>query len=58
MVLGEPACTGGCCGFLSVFVQRHGGLVEWSGRQVPVDQVHPPALHFDADQYDAEATRR
>ena len=57
VVLGEPECTGGCCGYLSVFVQRHGGIVEWSGWQVPVYEVRPPIFHFDADQYDAELTR-
>ncbi|MFF1640622.1 hypothetical protein ACFVXA_23910 [Streptomyces sp. NPDC058246] len=57
VVLGEPECTGGCCGYLSVFVRRHGGIVEWSEWQVPVDTTRPPALHFDADQYDAELTR-
>ncbi|MFC7640682.1 hypothetical protein ACFQX6_06470 [Streptosporangium lutulentum] len=57
VVLGEPACTGGCCGYLSVFVQRHAGIVEWSDWQVPVDHVRPPTFHFDADQYDAEVTR-
>ncbi|MFE9726513.1 hypothetical protein ACFYQ5_23680 [Streptomyces sp. NPDC005794] len=56
-VLGEPECTGGCCGYLSVFVQRHGGIVGWSDWQVPVDAAHPPVFHFDADQYDAELTR-
>ncbi|MCW8103205.1 hypothetical protein [Streptomyces tauricus] len=56
-VLGEPKCTGGCCGYLSVFVQRHGGIVEWSDWQVPVDVARLPAFHFDADQYDAELTR-
>ncbi|MFJ9760998.1 hypothetical protein [Streptomyces sp. NPDC101149] len=57
VVLGEPECTGGCCGHLSVFVQRHGQIVEWSDWEVPFDQVRPPAFHFDADQYDAELTR-
>ncbi|MFJ5273319.1 hypothetical protein [Streptomyces sp. NPDC088358] len=56
-VAGEPECTGGCCGFLSVFVRRHGGIVEWSDWQVPVGAVRPPAFYFDADQYDAELTR-
>lgn len=56
VVLGEPECTGGCCGYLSVFVQRHGGIVEWSDWQVPVDEAQPPGFHFDADQYDAELT--
>ena len=57
VVLGEPECTGGCCGYLSVFVQRHGRIVEWSDWQVPIDRVRPPAFYFDADQYDAELTR-
>ncbi|MFD4409184.1 hypothetical protein [Streptomyces sp. NPDC058476] len=57
VVLGEPECTGGCCGYLSVFVQRHGGIVEWSDWQVPMGKSRPPALYFDADQYDAELTR-
>ncbi|MFF3448497.1 hypothetical protein ACFYXJ_15365 [Streptomyces sp. NPDC002667] len=57
VVLGEPECTGGCCGYLSVFVQRHGGIVEWSDWRVPLDKVRPPAFSFDADQYDAELTR-
>lgn len=56
-VLGEPECTGGCCGYLSMFVQRHGGIVEWSDWQVPVGEARPPIFHFDADQYDAELTR-
>ncbi|MFJ1529448.1 hypothetical protein ACIOFV_13650 [Streptomyces mirabilis] len=57
VVLGEPECTGGCCGYLSMFVQRHGGIVEWSDWQVPVGEARPPIFHFDADQYDAELTR-
>ncbi|WCN03546.1 hypothetical protein [Streptomyces sp. M92] len=57
VVLGEPECTGGCCGCLSVFVQRHGGIVEWSDWQVPDGGVRPPAFHFDAGQYDAEVAR-
>jgi hypothetical protein len=40
-----------------VFVQRHGGIVEWSDWQVPMDKARPPAIHFAADQYDAELTR-
>lgn len=57
VVLGEPECTGGCCGYLSVFVRRRGGIVEWSDWQVPVDQACPPTFHFEADQYDGEVTR-
>ncbi|MFD8810080.1 hypothetical protein ACFV23_00900 [Streptomyces sp. NPDC059627] len=57
VVLGEPECTGGCCGYLSVFVQRHGGVVEWSDWQVPMNTVRPPAFCFDADQYDTALIR-
>jgi len=52
--LGEPECTGGCCGFLTVVVQRVGGIVQWSGWQVPSGGTQPPEFHFDASQYDAE----
>lgn len=55
--LGEPECTGGCCGFLSVVVQRVGGVVQWSGWQVPSGKTQPPEFHFDASQYDAELVR-
>jgi hypothetical protein len=57
--LGEPDCTGGCCGFLTVVVQRFGEIVRWSDWEAP-DAAHapalypPPELHFDAGQYDAE----
>ncbi|MFJ3720596.1 hypothetical protein [Streptomyces sp. NPDC090057] len=57
VVLGEPECTGGCCGYLSVFVQRHGGIVEWSDWQLPTGRAQLPAFCFDADPYDAELTR-
>ncbi|TYC68196.1 hypothetical protein EH183_40900 [Streptomyces sp. CB01881] len=57
VVLGEPECTGGCCGFLSAFVQRHGGIVEWSDWQMPRDEPRLPDFHFDADQYDAAMAR-
>ncbi|MFF3601789.1 hypothetical protein [Kitasatospora indigofera] len=57
--LGEPECTGGCCGFLSVVVQRFGGIVQWSDWEVPyLDTVtRPLEFHFDADEYDAELAR-
>lgn len=56
--LGAPECTGGCCGFLSVVVQRFGDIVQWSDWQVPYAPAPPPPeFHFDADQYDAEVTR-
>ena len=56
--LGEPECTGGCCGFLSVVVRRWGQIVEWSDWEVPHSPAPPPPnFHFDADQYDAEVAR-
>ncbi|MFG2772019.1 hypothetical protein [Streptomyces sp. NPDC048350] len=60
--LGEPDCTGGCCGFLTVVVQRCGGIVRWSDWAVPwvaltPGRHPPPELHFDAGQYDAEVVR-
>ncbi|MEU6548681.1 hypothetical protein ABZ915_00120 [Streptomyces sp. NPDC046915] len=55
MELGEPECTGGCCGFLSVVVQRLGDIVQWSDWEVPyAPAALPPEFHFDAGQYDAE----
>jgi hypothetical protein len=55
--LGEPECTGGCCGYLSVVVQRIGTVVQWSDWDVPSTGVRPPEFHFDADQYDSELAR-
>lgn len=55
--LGEPECSGACCGFLSVVVQRFGDIVQWSDWQVPYAESAPPEFHFDADQYDAELAR-
>ncbi|MEJ8639763.1 hypothetical protein [Streptomyces sp. MS2.AVA.5] len=60
--LGEPECTGGCCGTLSVVVQRFGGIVQWSDWELPRDVPYtpappPPEFHFDAGQYDAEVAR-
>ncbi|MFD7982500.1 hypothetical protein ACFV4M_03855 [Kitasatospora indigofera] len=60
--LGEPECTGGCCGFLTVIVQRFGEIVQWSDWEVPWEgpgpmPYPPPWLHFDAGQYDAEVAR-
>ncbi len=58
MELGEPECTGGCCGFLSVVVQRFGDIVRWSDWEVPyAPALLPLEFHFDADQYDAELAR-
>ncbi|MFG2596069.1 hypothetical protein [Streptomyces sp. NPDC048462] len=60
--LGEPECTGGCCGFLSVTVQRFGEIVKWSDWVVPRaahtgEPSPPPEFHFDARQYDTEVAR-
>ncbi|WP_326793422.1 hypothetical protein [Streptomyces sp. NBC_00841] len=60
--LGEPDCTGGCCGFLTVVVQRFGEIVQWSDWEVPGEghsamPCPPPELHFGASQYDAEVAR-
>lgn len=55
--LGEPECTGGCCGYLSLVVQRIGTVVQWSDWDVPPTGVRPPEFHFDADQYDSELAR-
>ncbi|MFD7452605.1 hypothetical protein [Kitasatospora sp. NPDC059827] len=57
VVLGEPECTGGCCGFVSVVVRRCGGIVEWSDWEVPYESARLPDFHFDAAQYDAELAR-
>ncbi|WP_063801633.1 MULTISPECIES: hypothetical protein [Streptomyces] len=55
--LGEPECTGGCCGFLSVVVQRVGDTVQWTDWQVPHRETAPPEFLFEARQYDAELAR-
>nr|WP_237524686.1 hypothetical protein [Streptomyces sp. SID5643] len=56
--LGEPECTGGCCGFLSVVVQRFGEIVQWSDWEAPFAPASPPPeFHFDAGQYEAEVAR-
>ncbi|MFG2774681.1 hypothetical protein [Streptomyces sp. NPDC048350] len=59
--LGEPECTGECCGFLTVVVQRLGDIVQWSNWQVPwagpASASRLPDLHFEAVQYDAEVRR-
>ncbi|GAA4842101.1 hypothetical protein [Kitasatospora terrestris] len=56
--LGEPECTGGCCGFLSVVVQRFGSIVQWSDWKIPdLYTTRPLEFHFDADEYDAELAR-
>ncbi|WP_406376354.1 hypothetical protein OG788_43235 [Streptomyces sp. NBC_00647] len=55
--LGEPECTGGCCGFLSLVVQRTANVVQWSDWQVPDSGARPLEFDFDASEYDAEVAR-
>ncbi|MFD8390873.1 hypothetical protein ACFV2N_17105 [Streptomyces sp. NPDC059680] len=55
--LGEPECTGGCCGYLSVVVQRMGNVVQWSGWQLPHLGGRLLEFDFDAGDYDAEVDR-
>ncbi|GAA1406773.1 hypothetical protein GCM10009639_54960 [Kitasatospora putterlickiae] len=61
--LGEPECTGGCCGYLTVVVRRFGKVVRWSDWEMPRESPLAPGprplpqLHFDASQYDAELAR-
>jgi hypothetical protein len=55
--LGEPECTGGCCGFLSVVVQRIGDVVQWSDWQVPNAGARPSEFHFDASEYEVQLAR-
>ncbi|MGW3664646.1 hypothetical protein [Streptomyces sp. NPDC005141] len=55
--LGEPECTGGCCGILSVVVQRIGNVVQWSDWRAPDLETRPPEFDFDASEYDAEVAR-
>jgi hypothetical protein len=55
--LGEPECTGGCCGYLSAVVRRVGNVVQWTDWEVPDDQAPPTEFDFDADAYDAEVAR-
>ncbi|MFI5901952.1 hypothetical protein [Streptomyces cyaneofuscatus] len=55
--VGEPDCRGGCCGFLSVVVQRFGDVVQCSDWQVPKGEGAPPEFHFEAGAYDAELAR-
>ncbi|MGW1174446.1 hypothetical protein ACWD4P_12075 [Kitasatospora sp. NPDC002543] len=59
--LGEPECTGGCCGHLSAVVQRIGGVVRWSDWEVPQLRYGTrgrfPEFDFEAEPYDAELAR-
>ncbi|MFJ1751707.1 hypothetical protein [Kitasatospora sp. NPDC088134] len=57
LVLGEPECTGGCCGWISVLVRRHPALVEWTDWELPLLGERLPDLHFEAGPYDAELAR-
>ncbi|MGW3040324.1 hypothetical protein ACWC9T_09805 [Kitasatospora sp. NPDC001159] len=55
--LGQPECTGGCCGYLSAVVQRIDGVVMWSGWELPADATRPLEYTFEADQYETELAR-
>ncbi|MEU4118618.1 hypothetical protein AB0F71_29510 [Kitasatospora sp. NPDC028055] len=55
--LGEPDCTGGCCGYLSAVVQRIGDVVVWSAWELPTDAGRPPEFTFEAARYEAEVDR-
>lgn len=55
--LGEPECTGGCCGYLSVLAHRIGAIVQWTDWQVPRMGTRLPEFYFGADEYDVELTR-
>ncbi|MFE7564767.1 hypothetical protein [Kitasatospora sp. NPDC057500] len=55
--LGEPECTGGCCGFLSAVVQRLGDVVRWSDWEVPAGGTRPPEFDFEAARYEAALRR-
>ncbi|KJS52429.1 hypothetical protein VM98_31500 [Streptomyces rubellomurinus subsp. indigoferus] len=57
VVLGEPECTGGCCGYLSAVIRRIADVVLWSDWELPADATRPLEYTFDAAQYEAELTR-
>ncbi|MFF4342574.1 hypothetical protein ACFY00_21920 [Kitasatospora sp. NPDC001540] len=57
VLLGEPECTGDCCGYLAASVRRHDGLVVWSDWETPGDEPRLPDFRFDARRYDAELAR-
>ncbi|MFJ9696028.1 hypothetical protein [Kitasatospora sp. NPDC101183] len=55
--LGEPDCTGGCCGYLSAVVRRIDDVVLWSDWEMPWEAVRPLEYTFEADAYEAELAR-
>jgi hypothetical protein len=58
--LGEPECTGGCCGYLSVVVERVGNVVQWTDWEIPFLPhlgPRPPSFDFVADEYGAVLAR-
>ncbi|MFD5461922.1 hypothetical protein ACFWIQ_03710 [Kitasatospora sp. NPDC127059] len=55
--LGEPACDGGCCGYLSAVVQRIGEVVLWTDWELPVGATRPLEYAFEAARYEAELDR-
>ncbi|GAB3846174.1 hypothetical protein GCM10027610_063810 [Dactylosporangium cerinum] len=54
--LAVAMCGEGCCGALYVTIVRDGGTVVWRDWRGHVGPP-PPALRFDAAQYDAEVAR-
>ncbi|MGA5820108.1 hypothetical protein ACPC54_19855 [Kitasatospora sp. NPDC094028] len=57
VVLAEPECTGGCCGYLTAVIRRIGDVVLWTDWEIPADSTRPLEYTFDAAQYEAELAR-
>lgn len=50
--LGEPDCSGGCCGYLSPGIRFQEIRVEWTHWWLPSGAVGvPPTVWFDVEQY-------
>ncbi|MEU7166210.1 hypothetical protein AB0A70_16410 [Streptomyces morookaense] len=58
ILMAEAECGSGCCGFISVTIQRRGAHVIWSDwENTTGDCENIPEFRFDAGQYDAELAR-
>lgn len=55
--LAEAYCTEGCCGGLYVTIVREGSDVVWKDWRSSMPGDPPPAVRFDATQYDRELAR-
>lgn len=55
--LAEAYCTEGCCGGLYVTIVREGSDVVWKDWRSSMPGDPPPAMRFDATQYDREIAR-